>query len=183
MHNFSGGEERQEFEMGGVTRREFWRRAAMLSAGVALPFYNEAALAQDVKGLASIPPDTLRLNANENPRRSVPGRPGGDPGGRRAGESVSIPNDRGVHPDGSRRRGVARLPHPASRRVQRSTPPVCPRVYVPNPAAGHCHPRVTRPRRGPPVSSGRKWSRSRFVRTTLTTRMRWPGRTRTPGWA
>ncbi len=67
MHNFSGGEERQEFEMGGVTRREFWRRAAMLSAGVALPFYNEAALAQDVKGLASIPPDTLRLNANENP--------------------------------------------------------------------------------------------------------------------
>jgi histidinol-phosphate aminotransferase len=39
----------------------------MLTAGVSLPFYNEAALAQDVKGLANLSPDILRLNANESP--------------------------------------------------------------------------------------------------------------------
>src|SRR5439155_9415 len=37
-----------------------------------LPFYNEAALAQDVKAIADIPPDAVRLNANENPLGPCP---------------------------------------------------------------------------------------------------------------
>ncbi|HZU35266.1 MAG TPA: pyridoxal phosphate-dependent aminotransferase [Gemmataceae bacterium] len=52
---------------GGLTRREFGRLAALLTAGAALPFYNEFTLAQDLKALAAIPPDAIRLNANENP--------------------------------------------------------------------------------------------------------------------
>ena len=40
--------------------------------GAALPFYNESALAQDLKALAGIPPDAVRLNANENPMGPCP---------------------------------------------------------------------------------------------------------------
>src|SRR5262245_14512654 len=57
---------------GGLTRRDFGRAAALLAAGAALPFYNEAALAQDIKALANIPPDSVRLNANENPLGPCP---------------------------------------------------------------------------------------------------------------
>jgi histidinol-phosphate aminotransferase len=53
--------------MRGLTRREFGRVAALLTAGATLPFYNEASLAQDIKAIAAIPPDAVRLNANENP--------------------------------------------------------------------------------------------------------------------
>ena len=56
----------------GFTRRDFYRRAALLTAGAALPFWNEAALAQDIKAIASIPPDAVRLNANENPLGPCP---------------------------------------------------------------------------------------------------------------
>jgi histidinol-phosphate aminotransferase len=38
-----------------------------LTAGSALPFYNEAALAQDLKAIGNIPPDAIRLHTNENP--------------------------------------------------------------------------------------------------------------------
>jgi histidinol-phosphate aminotransferase len=64
-----GGMMRDVFKRGsgGLTRREFGRVAALLAAGSALPFYNERTLAQDVKAIASIPPDAVRLNANENP--------------------------------------------------------------------------------------------------------------------
>jgi histidinol-phosphate aminotransferase len=51
----------------GLSRREFGRMAMLLSAGAALPFYNEAALAQDIKAIANVPADAIRLNANENP--------------------------------------------------------------------------------------------------------------------
>jgi histidinol-phosphate aminotransferase len=50
----------------GLSRRELYRRA-LLAAGAALPFCNEAVLAQDVKSIANIPLDAVRLNANENP--------------------------------------------------------------------------------------------------------------------
>jgi histidinol-phosphate aminotransferase len=43
-----------------------------MAAGAALPFYNEAALAQDLKAIASIPPDAVRINANENPMGPCP---------------------------------------------------------------------------------------------------------------
>ncbi len=51
----------------GLTRRQFARLAALLATGAALPFYNEAALAQDIKAIAGIPPDAVKLNANESP--------------------------------------------------------------------------------------------------------------------
>lgn len=50
-----------------LTRRQFGRVAALLTAGSALPFYNEAALAQDLKAIAAIPSDAIRLHTNENP--------------------------------------------------------------------------------------------------------------------
>jgi len=54
------------------TRRQFGRMAALLTAGAALPFYNEAILAQDVKAISAIPPDAVRINANENPMGPCP---------------------------------------------------------------------------------------------------------------
>jgi histidinol-phosphate aminotransferase len=56
----------------GFTRREFARLTALLAAGAALPFYNEFTLAQDIKAIAQIPPDAVRLNANENPLGPCP---------------------------------------------------------------------------------------------------------------
>src|SRR5260370_25675796 len=56
----------------GLTRRDFARLAALLAAGAALPFYNESALAQDIKAIARIPPDAVKLNANENPLGPCP---------------------------------------------------------------------------------------------------------------
>ena len=55
-----------------LNRRQFGRAAALLAAGAALPFYNEAALAQDLKEIASVPPDAVRLNTNENPMGPCP---------------------------------------------------------------------------------------------------------------
>jgi histidinol-phosphate aminotransferase len=46
--------------------------ATLLTAGASLPFYNESALAQDLKVFASITPDFVRLNANENPLGPCP---------------------------------------------------------------------------------------------------------------
>jgi histidinol-phosphate aminotransferase len=56
----------------GLSRREFGRVVALLTAGATLPFYNESTLAQDLKAIASIPPDAVRLNANENPMGPCP---------------------------------------------------------------------------------------------------------------
>jgi histidinol-phosphate aminotransferase len=49
-----------------ISRREFNRMAALLAAGATLPFYNESALAQLSK-TGPIPPDAVKINANENP--------------------------------------------------------------------------------------------------------------------
>jgi histidinol-phosphate aminotransferase len=56
----------------GLTRRDFARLAAFLAAGASLPFYNEFTLAQDIKAIARIPPDAIKLNANENPLGPCP---------------------------------------------------------------------------------------------------------------
>ncbi|QJX00860.1 pyridoxal phosphate-dependent aminotransferase [Frigoriglobus tundricola] len=53
------------------SRRDLYRRA-LLAAGAALPLCTEAVLAQDVKSIANIPPDAVRLNANENPLGPCP---------------------------------------------------------------------------------------------------------------
>src|SRR5437588_12448362 len=58
----------------GFTRRHMARMATLLTAGAALPFYNEFAMAQDAeqrmqRGGARrvMDPDTIRISSNENP--------------------------------------------------------------------------------------------------------------------
>jgi histidinol-phosphate aminotransferase len=68
---FSGARKR-ELLARGFSRRDFGRIAALMTAGAALPFYNEAALAQDLRAIANIPADAVKLNANENPMGPCP---------------------------------------------------------------------------------------------------------------
>ncbi len=72
MRDFCEHEHEWERHTRGLTRRDFGRLAALLTAGAALPFYNESALAQDLKAFANISPETVRLNANENPMGPCP---------------------------------------------------------------------------------------------------------------
>lgn len=55
----------------GFTRRQIGRVASVLTAGAALPFYNEFAMAQEAQrrmtGRAPIPADAVRISTNENP--------------------------------------------------------------------------------------------------------------------
>ena len=55
----------------GFTRRHFGHIAAVMAAGAALPFYDERALAQLSK-IRDIPPDGVKINANENPLGPCP---------------------------------------------------------------------------------------------------------------
>jgi histidinol-phosphate aminotransferase len=50
----------------GFSRRSLGRIAAMISAGAALPFYNEPAMAQ-LSAVRNMPADAVKINANENP--------------------------------------------------------------------------------------------------------------------
>jgi len=56
----------------GFSRRQLGRIASLLTAGAALPFYNEFAMAQDAVrrqggGRRAMDPDAVRINQNENP--------------------------------------------------------------------------------------------------------------------
>jgi histidinol-phosphate aminotransferase len=57
----------------GFTRRHMARMATLLTAGAALPFYNEFAMAQDAEqrqqrvARRPMDPDTIRISSNENP--------------------------------------------------------------------------------------------------------------------
>jgi histidinol-phosphate/aromatic aminotransferase/cobyric acid decarboxylase-like protein len=62
--------QQDEFLSRGFSRRTFGRIATMLTAGAALPFYNEPALAQLSK--VDAPPDAILINANENPMGPCP---------------------------------------------------------------------------------------------------------------
>lgn len=64
-------EQKHNFAKRGFSRRNFGRIAAMISAGAALPFYNEPALAQLSK-VTGAPPDAVMINANENPLGPCP---------------------------------------------------------------------------------------------------------------
>lgn len=55
----------------GFSRRQLGRIASVLTAGAALPFYNEAAYAQRAIR-ADLSPDTVRINSNENPLGPCP---------------------------------------------------------------------------------------------------------------
>jgi histidinol-phosphate aminotransferase len=50
----------------GFSRRNFGRIASLVTAGAALPFYNEPALAQ-LSMVKDMPADAVKINANENP--------------------------------------------------------------------------------------------------------------------
>ncbi len=69
--NFSTQQE-SDFLNRGFSRRSFARLAAVLSAGATLPFANEFALAQQSRVAGGIPPDGIKLNANENPLGPCP---------------------------------------------------------------------------------------------------------------
>ena len=58
-------EQKRDLLQRGFSRRSFGRIAAMITAGAALPFYNEPALAQ--LSARNIPPDAVKIDANENP--------------------------------------------------------------------------------------------------------------------
>ena len=72
MHDPIGPERRRDLATRGFSRRDFGRLAAFLAAGSALPFYNEAALAQGLSAVANLPADAVRINANENPMGPCP---------------------------------------------------------------------------------------------------------------
>src|SRR5260370_42141515 len=58
----------------GFTRRQLGRVASILTAGAALPFYNEGAMAQEsfsIRGRA-LPPGAVRISSNENPLGPCP---------------------------------------------------------------------------------------------------------------
>ncbi|MGA7235513.1 MAG: aminotransferase class I/II-fold pyridoxal phosphate-dependent enzyme, partial [Bryobacteraceae bacterium] len=56
----------------GVSRRNFGRIAAMLSAGAALPLFTEPGLAQLSQIRGPIPDDAVMINSNENPLGPCP---------------------------------------------------------------------------------------------------------------
>jgi len=58
-------EQKRELVKRGFSRRTFGRIATMLTAGAALPFYNESALAQLSR--VDAPADSVFINSNENP--------------------------------------------------------------------------------------------------------------------
>ena len=67
MQTFLSEEQKHDFVSRGFSRRNFGRIAAMITAGAALPFYNEPALAQLSKIRGGIPADAVKIDANENP--------------------------------------------------------------------------------------------------------------------
>src|ERR1022692_2615752 len=54
-----------------LSRRTFHKTLTLLTAGAALPFYNEAALAQ-LSMVKNMPADAVKINANENPLGPCP---------------------------------------------------------------------------------------------------------------
>src|SRR5436309_8935040 len=60
-------QQKNHFVNRGFSRRSFGRIAAMMAAGAALPFYNEPAMAQLSALRGPMPPDAVKINANENP--------------------------------------------------------------------------------------------------------------------
>lgn len=72
MTNIFSGKQSRELLRNGFTRRDFVRLAAFAAAGSALPFYNEATLAQGLSAGPDLPADAVRLNANENPMGPCP---------------------------------------------------------------------------------------------------------------
>jgi histidinol-phosphate aminotransferase len=64
--------EKRELLQRGFSRRNFGRFATMLAAGSTLPFFNESAMAQLSMIRGQMPPDAVKINANENPLGPCP---------------------------------------------------------------------------------------------------------------
>jgi len=64
-------EQKKDFIHRGFSRRALGRLATMVTAGAALPFYNEPALAQ-LSMIGPLPADAVKINANENPLGPCP---------------------------------------------------------------------------------------------------------------
>jgi histidinol-phosphate aminotransferase len=62
---------RADFVRRGFSRRDLGRIASVLTAGAALPFYSEPALAQ-LSMVRNMPSDAVKINANENPMGPCP---------------------------------------------------------------------------------------------------------------
>src|SRR5215467_4009568 len=71
MNLHLNAQQAREFAKRGFSRRSFGRIAAMISAGAALPFFNEPAMAQ-LSAVRNMPPDAVKINANENPLGPCP---------------------------------------------------------------------------------------------------------------
>jgi histidinol-phosphate aminotransferase len=71
MNDILSTQQQSEILKRGFSRRSFGRFASLLAAGAALPFYNEPALAQ-LSNTGPIPPDAVKINANENPLGPCP---------------------------------------------------------------------------------------------------------------
>ncbi len=65
-------EQKRDFLQRGFSRRTLGRIAAVMGAGAALPFYNEPAMAQLSAIRGPMPPDAVKINANENPLGPCP---------------------------------------------------------------------------------------------------------------
>jgi histidinol-phosphate aminotransferase len=65
-------EEKRELLKRGFSRRSFGRFATVITAGAALPFYNESAMAQLSMIKGPMPSDAVKINANENPLGPCP---------------------------------------------------------------------------------------------------------------
>jgi histidinol-phosphate aminotransferase len=65
-------EEKRELLKRGFSRRNFGRFATVITAGAALPFYNESAMAQLSMIKGPMPTDAVKINANENPLGPCP---------------------------------------------------------------------------------------------------------------
>src|SRR5262249_23713523 len=72
MFDILSQEQKRELLQRGFSRRNFGRFAAVLTAGASLPFYNEAAMAQLSQVRGPMPPDAVKINANENPLGPCP---------------------------------------------------------------------------------------------------------------
>ena len=67
MTNVLTKEQQRDLSDRGVSRRNFGRIAAIISAGASLPFLTEPGLAQLSQIRGEIPPDAVMINSNENP--------------------------------------------------------------------------------------------------------------------
>ena len=72
MHTCLSEGQKRDFVKRGFSRRTFGRIAAVMTAGATLPFYNESAMAQLSAIRGKMPPDAVKINANENPLGPCP---------------------------------------------------------------------------------------------------------------